>query len=61
MSTFDPDANIRTMINELNYSHLPVKNVGGDLTAMGNKYHLKCLVDLRNRYQRCVSISKQDD
>ena len=49
VSTFDPDANIRTKINEPNYSHLHVKNVEGDLTATGNKYHLKCLVDLRNR------------
>ena len=61
VSTFDADANIRTMINELNDSHLHVKIVGGDLIAMGTKYHLKCLVDLRNRYRSCVRKSKQDD
>ena len=59
VSTFDADANIRTMIND--DSHLHVKIVGGDLIAMGTKYHLKCLVDLRNRYRSCVRKSKQDD
>jgi len=34
VSTFDADANIRTMINELSDSHLHVKIVG-DLIAMG--------------------------
>ena len=61
VSIFDADANIRTMINELNDSHLHVKIVGRDLIAMGTKYHLKCLMDLRNRYRSCVRNSNKDD
>lgn len=50
MSTFNADENIRTMITELNDPQLLVKIVGPHLIAIGTKYHLKCLVTLRNCY-----------
>ncbi len=51
VSTFDADYNIRTMINELQDCHLQARIDGGDLIAKEMKYHLKCLVGLRNRYR----------
>ena len=41
VSTFGTDANIRTIITELNDSRLLVRIVGGDLIAIGAKYQAK--------------------
>ena len=41
VSTFETDANIRTIITELNDSRLLVRIVGGDLIAIGAKYQAK--------------------
>jgi len=51
VSTFDTDKNILTMITELNYTMLIARRVGGDLIAMEAKYHLPCLVKLRNLHR----------
>ena len=51
VSTFETDTNIRTIITELNDSRLLVRIVGGDLIAIRAKYHLKCLIELKNRYR----------
>ena len=50
VSTYDMDASLRTMINKLQDITLLARIVGGDLIAMDAKYHLKCLTNLRNRY-----------
>ena len=34
--------------------------IGGDLIAMGAKYHLKCLIELKNRYRNHVRKSNKD-
>ena len=60
VSTFETDANVRTMITELNDSRLLVRIVGGDLIAIGAKYHLKCLIELKNRYRSHVRKSNKD-
>ena len=60
VSTFETDANIRTIITELNDSRLLVRIVGGDLIAIGAKYHLKCLIELKNRYRSHVRKSNKD-
>ncbi len=49
--TFDADANIREMIVALQDTQLLAKIDGGDLIAKEVKYHLKCLVTLKNRYR----------
>ena len=49
--TFDADFNIREMIKALQDTHLLARIDGGDLIAKEAKYHLKCLVSLRNRYR----------
>ena len=49
--TFDADTNIRTMITELQDTILLSRIDGGDLIAKETKYHLKCLVNLRNRFR----------
>ena len=54
VSTFETDTNIRTIITELNDSRLLVRIVGRDLIATGAKYHLKCLIELKNRYRSHV-------
>ena len=54
VSTFETDANKRTIITELNDSRLLVRIVGGDLIVTGAKYHLKCLIELKNRYRSHV-------
>lgn len=51
VSTFDADTNIRSMIMELQDTQLLSRIEGGDLIARDAKYHLKCLVNLRNRYR----------
>ena len=48
--TFDTDTNIRTMITELQDTELLARIDGGNLIAKELKYHLNCLVNLRNRY-----------
>ena len=60
VSTFETDENIRIIITELNDSRLLVRIVGGDLTAIGAKYHLKCLTELKNRYRSHVRKSNKD-
>ena len=49
------------MITELNDPNLLVKIVGTDLIAKGIRSHLKCLVELRNRYRSCNANLKEDD
>ena len=60
VSTFETDTNIRTIITELNDSRLLVRIVGGDLIAIRAKYHLKCLIELKNRYRSHVRKSNKD-
>ena len=60
VSTFETDANITTIITELNDSRLLVRIVGGDLIAIGAKYHLKCLIELKNRYRNHVRRSNKN-
>ena len=59
VSTFDADKNIRNMITELNDTHLMTKIVGADLIAMEVKYHLTCLVKLKNSYRSLIRKAKQ--
>ena len=61
VSTLDANTNIKIMITELNDPNLLVKIVGTDLIAKGIRYHLKCLVELRNRYRSCNANLKEDD
>ena len=58
--TLDPDNNVRTMATELNDAQRLARIVGGDLIAMEVKYHLKCMVNLRNRYRSLVRKSDND-
>ena len=48
---FDADANIREMFTELQDTQLLAKIGTEDLIAKEVKYHLKCLIKLRNRYR----------
>ncbi len=51
--TFDADTNIRAMVTELQDTSLLARIVDvGDLIAREAKYHLKCLMNLRNRYRK---------
>ena len=59
VSTLDTNTNIKRMITELNDPNLLVKIVGTDLIAKGIRYHLKCLVELRNRYRSCNANLKE--
>ena len=61
--TFDADSNIYTMISELQDTYLLAKIDGGqgDLIAKEMKYHLKCLVSLRNRYRSHKTTVKQQN
>ena len=61
VSTWDANTNIKRVITELNDPNLLVKIVGTDLIAKGLRYHLKCLVELRNRYRSCNANLKEDD
>ena len=61
ISTFDADNNFRTMITELNDAKLMARIVGGDLIAMAVKYHLRCLVDLRNRHRSLTRKRRTDE
>ena len=45
------DHNIREMVTALRDTQLLARIDGGDLIAKESKYHLKCLVNLRNRYR----------
>lgn len=50
------------MITAINDSELMTKIVGGDLIATEAKYHLQCLVKLRNHYRsHTQKISKTGD
>uniref|UniRef100_UPI00358EABF1 uncharacterized protein n=1 Tax=Myxine glutinosa TaxID=7769 RepID=UPI00358EABF1 len=59
VSTFDADKHIRDMITELNDAQLMTRIVGGDLIAMEAKYHLACLVKLRNRNRSLTRKASQ--
>ena len=61
VSTFETDASIRTIITELNDSRLLVRIVEGDVITIGAKYHLKCLIELTNRYRGHVRKSNKDE
>ena len=58
-STSDADRNVRTMATELQDTELLSKIGGGDLIAIEAKYHLKCLVILRNRYRTFIRTSQE--
>ena len=58
VSTFETDANIRTIITELNDFRLLVRIVGGDLIAIGAKYHLKCLIEFAVTLENQRRIAK---
>ena len=49
--TFDADASIQEMVTELQDIQLLAQIGTEDLIAKEAKYHLKCLVKLRNRYR----------
>ncbi len=57
VSTLNADANIRSMITELQDTQLLARIEGGDLIAKDAKYNLKCLVNLRNLYRSCIQRS----
>uniref|UniRef100_UPI00358EDFCA uncharacterized protein n=1 Tax=Myxine glutinosa TaxID=7769 RepID=UPI00358EDFCA len=61
VSTLEADNNIREMITELNDTKLMTRIVGGDLIALEAKYHLLCLVSLRNRYRYHMRASQTLD
>ena len=48
------------MINELQDTYLLAKIDGGDLIAKEIKYHLKCLVGLRNRYRSHIRVTNEE-
>lgn len=50
---------IQTMITELRDTRLMTRIIGGDLIAIEAKYHLPCLVKLRNRYHGLASKRDQ--
>ena len=56
VSTLNANTNIKRMITELNDPNLLVKIVGTDLIAKGIRYHLNCLVELRNRYRSMAAM-----
>ena len=49
--TLDSDKNVRQIATELGDTGLLAKIAVGDLISIGSKYHLNCLVDLRNRHR----------
>ena len=58
--TFDANTSIRAMVTELQDTCLLAKIIDvGDLIAREAKYHLKCLVNLRNQYRSHVRKSSQ--
>ena len=60
VQTFDADTSIHAIVTELQDTHLLAKVSDiGDLIAKEEKYHLKCLVNLRNRYRSYVRKSSQ--
>ena len=61
VSIFDAYNTFRTMITELNDAKLMARIVGGDLIAVHVKYHLRCLVDLRNRHRSLTRKRKTDE
>ena len=54
VSTFETEASMRTIIAELNDSQLLVIRIGA-------KCHLKCLIELTNRYRGHVRKSNKDE
>lgn len=59
VSTFDADKNIRDMITELNDTQLLTRICGGDLMALEAKYHLTCMVKLRNHHRSLIRKQSQ--
>ena len=57
--TVDADTNIRTMITELQDTILLPRIDGGDLIAKETKYHLKCLVNFKNRFRSHTRMLSQ--
>ena len=58
-STFDADKNVRSMAKELHDAQLLSRIAAGDLIAIEAKYHLPCLVKLRNRYRSHIRKQNQ--
>ena len=50
-STMQSDTNVRNMARDLQDASLLAKIEGGDLIALEARYHLSCLVKLRNRHR----------
>ena len=56
--TFDADNNVRRMATDLQDIALLTRIDGGDLTALEAKYHLSCLIALRNRHRSFLRQSE---
>jgi len=50
-STLQTDTNVQTMAKDLQDTTLLARIEGGDLIALEAKYHLSCLINLRNRHR----------
>ena len=57
VSTFDADANIQSMITELQDTPSFLLELKEAICCKDAKYHLKCLVSLRNHYRSCIRRS----
>ncbi|XP_078343033.1 uncharacterized protein LOC144628793 [Oculina patagonica] len=53
-STFSSDTSIRNMAQEMQDTVMVAKISGGDVVAIGAKYHLQCLTAYRNKYRSYV-------
>jgi hypothetical protein len=60
-STFDSEKNLRKMAQDLGDTRLLAKISGGDLVAIEAKYHLRCLVDLRNEHRSLKRTAPDQD
>ncbi|XP_014665401.1 PREDICTED: adenylate cyclase type 2-like [Priapulus caudatus] len=58
-STLETDDNMRSMVKDLHKTDLLSRIEGGDLISLDAKYHLACLVGLRNRH-RFLTRQNQD-
>ena len=45
-----PDRNLRQIVNDLQDFEPLAKISGGDLITIEDKYHMKCLTNLRNKH-----------
>jgi hypothetical protein len=61
-TTFATNENLRRMITELkDNTLLPKSKISGvDLIAAEEKYHMKCMTNLRNRYRGYLTRARQE-